>query len=119
MLNNVGSFFSTLVVFALALFMLVSVWKVFVKAGKPGWASLIPFYNAYVLIKIAGKSGWWFFLLLIPLINLVFGFLIMLAVSDRFGKGVGYALGLIFLPIIFYPILAFGDATYSPANVPA
>lgn len=95
--------------------MIVSVWKVFVKAGKSGWASLIPFYNAYVLLKMAGKPGWWLLLLLILLVNIVFGFLTMLALSERFGKGVGYALGLIFLPIVFYPILAFGESTYTPA----
>lgn len=109
-MNNVMSLIS----FALGILMLVSIWKVFVKAGKPGWASLIPLYNAYVLLKIAGKPGWWLLLLLIPLVNLVFGFLTMLAFSERFGKGVGYALGLIFLPFIFYPILAFGESSYSP-----
>jgi hypothetical protein len=114
-MNNLGNLIESLLVISLALFMIVSVWKVFVKAGKPGWASLIPFYNAYVLLKMAGKPGWWLLLLLIPLVNIVFGFLTMLGLSERFGKGVGYALGLIFLPIVFYPILAFGESTYTPA----
>ena len=118
-MNNGGGFFPSLVIFALAVFMLVSIWKVFVKAGKPGWACLIPIYNAYVLLKIAGKPGWWLLLLLIPLVNLVFGFLTMLGLAERFGKSVGYALGLIFLPIIFYPLLAYGEVTYTPVNVPA
>ena len=113
-MNNVLS----LIGLALAVFLLVSIWKVFEKAGKPGWASLIPIYNAYVMLKIAGKPGWWLLLLIIPLVNLVFGFLTMLAFSERFGKSVGYALGMIFLPIIFYPMLAFGEATYTPANAP-
>ena len=109
----------SLLILALSVFMIVCVWKVFVKAGKPGWTSLIPIYNAYVLLKIAGKPGWWLLLLLIPLVNIVFGFLTMLGLSKRFGKSVGYALGLIFLPIIFYPLLAFGDASYSQANTQA
>ncbi|MBK8575424.1 MAG: signal peptidase I [Elusimicrobia bacterium] len=117
-MESSDGFFTSLIFLALAVFMLVCVWKVFVKAGKPGWASLIPIYNAYVLLKMAGKPSWWLLFLLIPLVNIVFGFLTMLALSERFGKGVGYALGLIFLPIIFYPILAFGEATYTPANVP-
>lgn len=117
-MNNTGGFFTSLFLIAVAVLMLVSVWKVFVKAGKPGWASLIPLYNAYVLLKIAGKPGWWLFLLLIPLVNLVFGFLTMLGMAERFGKGAGYALGLIFLPVIFYPMLAFGSSAYSPTNDP-
>lgn len=115
-MNNLGNLIESLLVISLVVFMIVSVWKVFVKAGKPGWASLVPFYNAYVLLKIAGKPGWWLLLLLIPLVNIVFGFLTMLALSARFGKGVGYALGLIFLPIVFYPILAFGESTYAPVE---
>ncbi|MBL8024200.1 MAG: signal peptidase I [Elusimicrobia bacterium] len=94
--------------------MFVAMWKVFTKAGRPGWACLIPFYNLYVLLKIGGKPGWWILLLLIPLVQLVFGFLTMLGVAERFGKGIGYAVGLFLMPVIFYPLLAFGNTTYSP-----
>jgi hypothetical protein len=97
---------------AIALLMIIAMWKVFTKAGWPGWASLIPFYNVYVLIKIAGRPGWWFFLLLIPVVNLIIIIVLCVDIAKNFGKGVGFALGLVFLPFIFYPILAFGSAQY-------
>ena len=107
--NPVGGLIGLLV----AVIMVVSMWKIFTKAGEPGWASIIPFYNAYVMCKIAGKPGWWFLLLLIPLVNIVIAILIVAGVARGFGKGIGYMLGMIFLPFIFYPLLAFSDDTYS------
>jgi Family of unknown function (DUF5684) len=94
---------------------IASLWKVFTKAGQPGWAVLIPIYNCYVLLKAAGKPGWWLILMLIPLINIIIGILVVVALSERFSKGVGFAVGLILLPFIFYPILGFGSAQYTPA----
>ena len=87
-------------------------WKIFTKAGKPGWASLIPIYNMYVLMLISGKPGWWVLLMFIPVANLVVSILAAIGLAQNFGKGGGFAAGLILLPIIFYPILAFGGAQY-------
>ena len=98
------------------LVMLIAMWKVFTKAGKPGWAVLIPFYNAYVFLKIAGKPGWWLILLLIPGLNIIFGIIALAAFAQNFGKGAGFIVGLILLPVIFYPILAFSDARYIGAG---
>jgi hypothetical protein len=86
-------------------------WKVFTKAGRPGWASLIPIYNLYILCKIAGKSGWWVIwcMFLIPFI------FVCIALAEKFGKGAGFGIGLAFLGIIFFPILGFGDARYQGA----
>ena len=104
---------------ALSALLIVSLWKVYSKAGKPGWASLIPIYNTYVLLKIGGKPGWWLVLLFVPVVNLVIIILALLAVAKAFGKGGGFVVGLILLPIIFWPILAFGDAAYTqPAVAP-
>jgi ABC-type sulfate transport system permease subunit len=100
----------------IALVMLIAMWKVFVKAGKPGWAILIPFYNAYVFLKIAGKPGWWLILLLVPGLNIIFGIIALAAFAQNFGKGAGFIAGLIFLPFIFYPILAFSEAHYIGAG---
>jgi len=96
---------------------IVGVWKVFVKAGQPGWACLIPFYNLYILLKIAGKPAWWMILFFIPLVNIVMAILLYIEVAKVFGKGAGFGLGLAFLGFIFFPILGFGDAQYqgSPA----
>ena len=96
----------------IALVVLVAMWKVYVKAGKPGWAVIIPFYNAYVFLKIAGKPGWWLIWFFIPLLNLIFGIIATVAFAQKFGKGAGFVVGLILLPFIFFPILGFGDAKY-------
>ena len=98
---------------AVAVLMIVALWKVFVKAGQPGWACIIPIYNIYILLKIASKPGWWLILLFIPLVNIVIMFLTYLAIAEKFGKGTGFAVGLFFLGFIFFPILAFGSAQYT------
>jgi hypothetical protein len=97
---------------AFIVLMIASLWKVFVKAGKPGWAAIIPIYNAVVLLDIVGKPIWWIILYLIPLVNIVIIIIVYVALAKCFGKGVGFALGLIFLGIIFFPILGFGSSTY-------
>jgi len=101
--------------FALIAFMIVTMWKIFTKAGKPGWASLIPFYNIFVMLEIAGKPGWWFILFLIPFVNFVIIILMYAGMATNFGKGGGYVVGMILLPIIFFPMLAFGSAEYKAA----
>jgi len=98
--------------FALIVFLIVTMWKLFTKAGKPGWASIIPFYNLFVMLDIAGKPAWYFILFFIPFANLVAMILIYVGMAERFGKGGGYVVGMILLPIIFFPMLAFGSATY-------
>ena len=90
----------------------VSFWKVFVKAGQPGWAGLIPFYNWWIMLKIVGRPGWWFILFLIPLVNVAILIIVYNDLSKSFGKGAGFTVGMIFLGFIFFPILAFGGARY-------
>jgi hypothetical protein len=97
---------------AIVIFFVVVWWKIFRKAGQPGWAILIPFYNLYVMLKVAGKPGWWLILFLIPIVNFIIGILMIVGLAQNFGKGTGFVLGLIFLGVIFLPILAFGSATY-------
>ena len=94
---------------ALIVLMLVSLWRIFTKAGEPGWASLVPFYNAYVMLRIAGKPGWWLLLFFVPIANIIVGILTLVGIANRFGRGGGFVVGMLFLPFIFYPILAFGD----------
>jgi hypothetical protein len=109
--SGVGAL-SVIIVLALVVFFIATYWKIFTKAGQPGWASIIPIYNLWVLIKIAGKPGWWIIMCLIPIVSLIFGILLVVALAERFGKGAIFAIGMILLPFIFYPILAFGDAEY-------
>jgi hypothetical protein len=113
-----GAVFLTILIVALVFSVVVSAliyWKVFTKAGKPGWASLIPIYNCYVLTQVAGKEWWWFLLLFIPIINIIAWIMICIGVAGNFGKGAGFAVGLILLGIIFFPILGFGSAVYGGA----
>lgn len=108
----------TFICLALAVFALIAIWKVFTKAGQPGWGALIPIFNTYLLLKIAGKPGWWLILLIIPVVNLVIAILTLIGVANAFGKGGGFAVGLIFLPFIFFAILGFGNSTYQPIPSP-
>jgi hypothetical protein len=98
--------------FAIIIGVLAGVWKTFVKAGKPGWACIIPIYNMIVLLEIVQKPIWWFLLMLIPFVNIVIAFIVMIELAKSFGKGTGFGLGLIFLSPIFWCILGYGDATY-------
>ena len=97
---------------ALIIFVIAGLWKVFTKAGQPGWAAIIPIYNLFIMLKIAGRPAWWLLLFLIPLVNIVIAILVAIDVAKAFGKGAGFGLGLVFLGFIFYPILGFGSATY-------
>jgi hypothetical protein len=94
------------------IFYLAGFWRIFEKAGRPGWASLIPFYNFYVLTKIADRPVWYLFLLFFPFANIFAFCSICNGVSTKFGKNMGYTLGLIFLGFIFFPALGFGSAQY-------
>ena len=106
-------------VIALYVLLIVANWKIFTKAGKPGWASIIPFYNLYVLFEIAGMNGWLFLLLCLPIVNIVMIIMLDIKLAKAFGKGTGFAIGMIFLTNIFTLILAFGSAQYQGAQLQA
>lgn len=97
---------------AILVLIIAGFWKVFEKAGQPGWAAIVPIYNVYVLCKIAGRPGWWLILFFVPIVSFVIAIIVSVDVAKAFGKGVGFALGLIFLGFIFYPVLGFGSAQY-------
>lgn len=101
-----------LIYVALLALLFASMWVVFTKAGKPGWAALVPIYNLIILLEIVGKPWWWLFLMLIPLLNVVFAIWTYNLLSKSFGKSEGFTVGLLLLSFIFFPILAFGDAEY-------
>jgi hypothetical protein len=96
----------------LAVFLVASMWTIFTKAGQPGWAAIIPIYNFIILLKIVGKPTWWLLLFLIPVVNYVFIIWTYNMLSKSFGKDEGFTAGLVLLGIVFFPILAFGDAKY-------
>lgn len=102
-----------LVSLAIGVLMLVAVWKVFAKAGEPGWASLIPFYNTYVEFRMAGYNPWLFLLLLVPVVNIVLALLVSYKIGETFGKGpVFNIVWMVLFPVVGWLILGFGDAQY-------
>jgi uncharacterized protein DUF5684 len=98
----------------LAVVTLAGTWRVYEKAGKPGWACLVPVYNFIVLLEIAGERWWCILLMIVPGLNAIVYFLVVCDVARRFGKGTLFALGLIFAGFVFYPILGLGRARYQP-----
>ena len=97
---------------AFTILILAAWWKIFTKAGQPGWACIIPIYNLYVWCKIVGRPWWWILLMLIPFVNFIIAIILLIDLAKSFGKGVGFGIGLLLLPFIFFPILAFGSAQY-------
>lgn len=111
----------SLFVLGLMVFLIAAMWKVYEKAGQPGWASIVPIYSALVLLQIVKKPWWWLLLMLIPFAGVIWVVWTYNLLSKSFNKTEAFTLGLIFLPFIFLPILGFGDATYQgekldPAN---
>lgn len=100
------------VLLAIVVFMIACQWKIYTKAGKPGWACLVPIYNIVVLLEIVKKPIWWLILMLIPIVNIIIAIIILVELAKAFGKDAGFAIGLLLLPIVFYPMLAFGSAQY-------
>jgi hypothetical protein len=129
----------------IGIFFVICYWKIFTKAGMPGWASLVPIYNLYVYTKILKRPSWWIVIYFVPnlislvlstVINsmpdmiflllavsiilyigiLVLGIIDMVKLAKVFGQDSGFAVGLIFLSFIFIPILAFGSAEYEKSN---
>jgi hypothetical protein len=102
------------IVFELAIlgFLIASYWMVYTKAGQPGWAVIVPFYNVYVLLKIVGRPGWWLAMFFVPVANVVFAIIVMIDLAKAFGKGGGFAVLLILLPFVGMPILAWSGARY-------
>jgi hypothetical protein len=119
--NPLGALFGGMgLLFWLAVVVVVIVggWKVFEKAGQPGWAIVVPFYNAYIMLKIAGRPGWWLLLYLIPLVNIAIAIIVAIDVAKAFGQSAVFGFFLLFLLSgIGYLILGFGDYRYQGTAV--
>jgi hypothetical protein len=115
-INPLGAMFGGMALlfwFAVAVVVIIGGWKMFEKAGHPGWAILIPIYNAYILVKIAGRPGWWVLLYLIPLVNFVIAIIVAIDIAKAFGQSAVFGFFLLFLLCgIGYLILGFGDYRY-------
>ena len=109
--NEVGAVV-VVIYLAVIIVSLAGMWKVFAKAGKPGWGAIVPIYNIVLLLEIVGKPIWWFLLLFIPCVGIVVSVILFIELAKCFGKGAGFGLGLALLSPIFFPLLGFGDAKY-------
>jgi len=110
-----GGGFVTFLLFAIWLLTAIGLWKIFEKAGKPGWGAFIPIYNLILWLEIVRRPGWWIILIVIvPFANIVCSIIVVFDLAKSFGKGVGYGFGLLLLPLIFFPMLGFSDAEYTP-----
>jgi uncharacterized membrane protein YhaH (DUF805 family) len=102
-----------LIYLAIIVFEIAAFWKVFEKAGRPGWGAIIPIYNTYLLVKTAGRPGWWVILYFIPIVNIIIHLIVALDVARVFGKGSAFGVFMIWiLAPIGIPILGFGSAQY-------
>jgi hypothetical protein len=97
---------------AAALFYLVASWRIYTKAGEPGWTAIVPIVSTFYLLKIVGRPFWWFFIFLIPFAGMICGIVAFHDLSRSFGHGGWFTTGLLFLPFIFWPVLAFSGARY-------
>lgn len=120
-----------LILLVVSIIIIIAQWKMFKKGNQPGWAALVPFYNTYIQCKMVGVNPWWILILVgasflgfIPYVgsllsmavSIYFAILISVSTARAFGKDSGFAVGLILLPVVFYPILGFGKAEYKGAD---
>lgn len=111
-----GSMFLSIMYLIVAVAFLAGLWKTFNKAKKPGWGAIIPIYNTYLILKVAGRSGWWLLLYLIPIVNIITHLVVSLDVAKGFKKSALFGvLGLWLFPMIGFIIIGFGDAKYAGA----
>ena len=106
--------FGTMWFFSLIIMLVsvISMWKIFNKAGRPGWAAIVPIYNMITLLDVAGYDWWYLLLFLIPIVNIIVMFKVYISLANNFGKSTGFGVGLVLFNIIFMPILAFGSSEY-------
>lgn len=97
---------------ALMVLVVVSFWKIFSKAGKPGWAAIVPIYNIVVYLQVVNRPIWWIILLLIPIVNIVVAIILTNDLAKSFNKGIGWTIGMLLLGVVFYPMLAFSSDPY-------
>jgi len=131
-IGGAGAAVMFLFMIAFYVLIVIGLWKTFIKAGHPGWAAIIPFYNIYIWVQIAGRPTWWFWVILvgallgwIPIIGWiliiaiwVMSLFLALDVAKNFGQGTGFGILLWLFSGIMYLVLGFGNYQYKQvANV--
>lgn len=106
--------FAIVVLFFLCamVFYIAAFWRILLKAGQPGWGALIPFYNVYLWVKVAGRPGWWILLFFVPVVSIFVTLILALDIARAFAKSGGFGVGLFLLSFIFVPVIGFGSSTY-------
>jgi len=107
-----GGMIVLLIQLAILVLIIAGIWKVFAKAGQPGWFAIIPIFNLYIMLKIVGRPWWWLILFIIPIVGLIVAIVVSVDLAKSFGKSVLFGIGLALLGFIFYPVLGFGQAQY-------
>jgi hypothetical protein len=107
-----GGTLESLLSLAFLAVVIAGAWKTFEKAGEPGWAAVIPLYNLWVMVRISDNAWWWFALLFVPLVQLIAVIKVSLDIARKFGQGILFGVGLWLIPIVFWPLLGFGDYRY-------
>jgi hypothetical protein len=110
--NGAGGFVLWLIYVVAIVFYVFCMWRIFVKAGKPGWAAIIPIYNVLVELEIVGRPWYWLLLMFIPVVDVVLGIIVIFRFAKVFGHSIGFGFGLLLLAPIFFPILAFDESKY-------
>lgn len=111
-MDTIIGLIGSLIYLAIIVGVFAGLWKTFEKAGHPGWAAIIPIYNAYIMLQIAKRPAWWLILFIIPFVGIIVAIIMSLDIARKFGKSALFGIGLAFLGFIFYPVLGFSDATY-------
>jgi hypothetical protein len=114
--SDAGSIVLLLFQLLIAVIQIAGMWMVFEKADHAGWKAIIPIYNLYVMLQIGENAWWWLVLLLVPILNIYVLYKIHAGVARAFGRGIGFGLGLAFLPVLFFPLMGFGDYQYRRAG---
>jgi|SRR5688572_22034302 len=110
--SDAGSALFLVIMVLFIILVVASMWKVFTKAGQPGWAAIIPIFNLYIMCKIGGRPGWWVILFFIPIVSIIVTAIVSIDIAKSFGQSVIFGIGLWLLSFIFYPVLGFGSAQY-------
>lgn len=111
-LDTPAAILVTLFSLVVTVFYVYCMWRLFEKAGKPGWAALIPIYNTLIQLEIIQRPWWWLLLMFVPLVNFVVAVTVIFDLAKAFGKDTAFGFGILFLAPIFIPILALGNAKY-------
>ena len=96
---------------------IVSMWGTLKKTRNKGWISLIPFYNIGCLSKDVLGSAWYSLLLLVPIGNVIFMFMLYYNLAKVFNKKSYYCVLMMFIPTVLWPLLAFDDSEYDSSRV--